>query len=97
MAWMGLMMFATGFWYGGYFVQSNKATPGQVFTTFRSCVIVGNTIGPMIQRLTFLELGKVAAASLTKIVQPAEEKDRTQKTQIGWTKTKISVYESDYK
>lgn len=74
MAWMGLMMFATGFWYGGYLVQSNKATPGQIFTTFWSCVIVGNTVGPMIQRLTLLELGKVAAASLTKIVQPAEEK-----------------------
>ncbi|PWN35013.1 P-loop containing nucleoside triphosphate hydrolase protein [Meira miltonrushii] len=76
MAWMGLMMFATGFWYGGYLVQSNKASPGQIFTTFWSCVIVGNTVGPMIQRLTFLELGKVAAASLTKIVQPADEKDR---------------------
>lgn len=81
MAWMGLMMFATGFWYGGYLVQSNKATPGQVFTTFWSCVIVGNTVGPMIQQLTFLELGKVAAASLTKIVQPADEKDRI-KTQL---------------
>ncbi|MCO5598628.1 hypothetical protein L7F22_052725 [Adiantum nelumboides] len=94
MAWMGLMMFATGFWYGGYLVQSNKATPGQVFTTFWSCVIVGNTVGPMIQRLTFLELGKVAAASLTKIVQPAEERDRTQKPQIDETLSFNDGFES---
>jgi ATP-binding cassette subfamily B (MDR/TAP) protein 1 len=74
MNFMALMMFAGGFWYGGYGVQRGTLTPSQVFTTFWACAMVSNTVPGMVQNLTTIKLGKVAAAGLVRLTLPGKKR-----------------------
>ncbi|UZJ53178.1 hypothetical protein CBS101457_002498 [Exobasidium rhododendri] len=77
-----LAMFTSGFWYGTYMVQAGKVTPGNVITTFWSCLLIGNGLSTMLATFQIVEVGKVSATSLSRLIsdgapeiRPGESED----------------------
>lgn len=68
-AFLTLTMFTSGFWYGSTLVQEGKISPGNVLTTFWSCLLVGNAVTTLLQQYQTIGIGKVAAASLTNLTK----------------------------
>lgn len=89
-----LVMFTSGFWYGSYLVQHNKTSPGNVLTTFWSCLLLGESISTILQLLQIIEMGKVAAASLSKLVQELPASDNTVAVDMDPTSPSSSSFAS---
>jgi ATP-binding cassette, subfamily B (MDR/TAP), member 1 len=61
-------MFVQGFWYGGYLVRTNKASAGDVLTTFWACLMATKAIEDILPHMLVLERGRAAGAAMTAIL-----------------------------
>jgi ATP-binding cassette subfamily B (MDR/TAP) protein 1 len=71
-----LAMFTSGFAYGSHLVQSGQVRPGTVMTVFWSALLASSHLQLVIQTLSIVEKGKVAAASLRVLCESADEPAR---------------------
>lgn len=69
-------MFVQGFWYGSHLVQSGKATPGTVMTVFSAALLASNHLQLIVQSLSLLEKGKIAAASLSDLMDGGQRRSK---------------------
>ncbi|KAK6894300.1 Alpha-factor-transporting ATPase [Candida tropicalis] len=68
-----LMMFVQGFWFGVYLMQKGRVTIGQLFTTFSSTLMLGQTISGVTSLLAVLNTSHAAAGKIAKYLQTEEE------------------------
>ncbi|RCK57414.1 Alpha-factor-transporting ATPase [Candida viswanathii] len=70
---MTLMMFVQGFWFGNYLLQRGSISIDQLFTTFSSALMLGQTISGITEYLAVLNAAHAAAGKIAKYLQMDEQ------------------------
>ncbi|TFK52865.1 P-loop containing nucleoside triphosphate hydrolase protein [Heliocybe sulcata] len=68
-----MAMFVQGFWFGGKLVRDGSASAGDVMTVFWACLISTSNLQMCLPQLVVLTKGKVAMASLLRLVEEPVE------------------------
>lgn len=90
-----LAMFTSGFAYGSHLVQSGHCRPGTVMTVFWSALLASSHLQLVIQTLSIVEKGKVAAASLRVLRDSADEPARASSLPVPHPATHLESANDD--